>query len=271
MSGLKFPSFLVAAARNFTPSTFCSFWRNSGVFASDSVIVFWLIVATNLSVIMWWLTSSCVLVIVGGSSLVRIPPDWQCWGWLGLHSVFSFWLWVICLCACHCLVVFGLYGLCDFTLSVFGVCVFVASSLNTIFRKLFNDGFDERSSRASLMDSFNDELLMSVLFCFLAVGGRLCHSGSDKLSSLSEDPCHLDVFSSFLPRGSKVFLSVFFSHCVYVIVKIFLILWSLQCFSERKLIEFQIKLSRTEFVSAFVVDQFRNFRNVVLSIEYLKC
>ena len=70
-----------------------------------------------------------------------------------------------------------------------GVCVFVAYSPNMIFGKFFGDGLDESSSCASLTDSFDDEVMVSVSFCFLAAGGRLCHRGSDKLSSLSEDPC----------------------------------------------------------------------------------
>ena len=74
MSGLRFLSFLVAAAINVNPRSFCNLCRNSGVSSFISVIVVWFTVATIPSVISWWLVSSCVasgcvLAIVGGSSI----------------------------------------------------------------------------------------------------------------------------------------------------------------------------------------------------------
>ena len=44
------------------------------------------------------------------------------------------------------------------------------------------------------------------LVCFLVVGGRLCHLGSDRLSSLSDLPCQLEDFSSSFPRGVREFI-----------------------------------------------------------------
>ena len=46
----------------------------------------------------------------------------------------------------------------------------------------------QSNSRAYLIASFADEVVVFVCFCFLAVGGRLCHRASDKITSLSEDP-----------------------------------------------------------------------------------
>ena len=68
-------------------------------------------------------------------------------------------------------------------------------------------------------------MVVSVSFCFLAVGGLLCHRGSDKLSSLSEDPCQLDVFSSFLLRGSKVLTSSGMNPPLKLLTSVFLFIF----------------------------------------------
>ena len=79
MSGLKFLSFLVAAAMKFTPSILGKFLRNSGVFCHCSLTD----CGHYPSVIMWWLASSCVLVIVGDTSFGAQSSDWQNLDWLG--------------------------------------------------------------------------------------------------------------------------------------------------------------------------------------------
>ena len=62
ISGRRFLFFLVAAAMNRIPSTFCSFRRNSGV--SSSVSVAFSTVATTVSNISVWLASSCDEVVI---------------------------------------------------------------------------------------------------------------------------------------------------------------------------------------------------------------
>ena len=117
------------------------------------------------------------------------------------HALFRYLCLMLCPCLisfCKRFVVLGPHCLCRSFFSIF-----VVSSLNIIFGKFFTGG-----SLASLTVFFGDEVVVvAVCFCFLAVDGRLCHRGSDKLSSLSEVPCQLDDFSSFLPRGVNVLTS----------------------------------------------------------------
>ena len=109
------------------------------------------------------------------------------------HALFRYLCLMLCpclisLCFCKRFVVLGLHC---FYRSYFSI--FVVSSLNIIFGKFFTGG-----SLASMTVSFGDEVVVvAVCFCFLAVGGRLCHRGSDKLSSLSEVPASLTIFPPF--------------------------------------------------------------------------
>ena len=80
----------------------------------------------------------------------------------------------------------------------------VILSLDVLSRFNFPRGLEESNSRVFLTVSFGDEVVVFISFCFLADSGCLCHRASDKLISLSEDPCQLDVFSTFLPLCVKV-------------------------------------------------------------------
>ena len=147
MSGLKFLSFLVAAARKLTPRTSCCFLRNSGV----SLLIPSFLPYCLCSLYPPWSSGGLRRVACWSlwwvSRLLHIPPDWQCWGWpcsrsdrSSLVADYRF----VCL-PLLCSLRFG--RLMSFSLVV-GVCIFVTSSLNMIFGKFFVDGLEESSSRA---------------------------------------------------------------------------------------------------------------------------
>ena len=181
----KFWSFLVVAAMKRTPSTFCSFRRNSGVPSSDSVFVLWSIVAKIPSVIMLWLASSgicCVFVMVGGSTF-GTSSSWLQWfgstrltrysyvSWTSMES--SVWMAatipIPSVCAACVVVFFRVADNCLFLID--GVLVDVVSSLNTIFGDFCCCfGFDE-NSRASLTFIVDGGVVAGL--CFQAAAGRL--------------------------------------------------------------------------------------------------
>ena len=80
-------------------------------------------------------------------------------------------------------------------------CVF--SSVKVIVGKILTGGgLEESISLASLTSIWIVSEVLAAVFFF--VGGRSCHQGSERFSSLSDVPCHLSSFSSFRPRVGLV-------------------------------------------------------------------
>ena len=81
-------------------------------------------------------------------------------------------------------------------------CVFSS----VIGGKILTGGdLEERISLASLTFICVVSEVLAAVFFF--VGGRSCHQGSERLSSLSDFPCQLSIFSSFRLRGFSDFTS----------------------------------------------------------------
>ena len=100
-------------------------------------------------------------------------------------SYYSDSLRLCCLCRCF------LYVAADSFL-IDDILVDVVSSLTTFGKFCCGFDLDDRNSRASLKSTNNGGVVVGL--CFL-VACRLCHRRSDRLSSLSEEPCYLVLFS----------------------------------------------------------------------------
>ena len=118
------------------------------------------------------------------------------------------------LCLRKLFAVLGLFCLCrsySECVRLLCFCCFFVKKMN--FGNLLTGGFEESSSLASLTVSFGDEVdVVASVFRFSVVGGYLCHRGSDRFSSLSDDTCQFEDFSSFLPCGVRDLTSSGINH-----------------------------------------------------------
>ena len=79
------------------------------------------------------------------------------------------------------------------------------SLVKSFVGKFFSGGLEENNSLASLTSACVVSDVGAI--AFFCVGGRLCHRGSERLSSLSDIPCQSSSFSAFRPRGFSDFTS----------------------------------------------------------------
>ena len=86
---------------------------------------------------------------------------------------------------------------------------------------------------------------------FFFIGGRLCHRGSERLSSLSDVPCQLSNFSSLRPRGFRDFTSSGMNPLLYCMTSGFLFIFVCLCMKFTKFVEFLKQSDKfcLEFVS----------------------
>ena len=229
ISERRFLSFLVAAATNGIPITFWSFRRNSGV--SSSVLVAFSTVATTVSIISLWLASSCDEVVIFKGSTSGVASS--CKHTLGstrlTHISFSsrgtsLVLLFVCVAVVDLVVrlstsVFIVVCVDMFDRAV-SVCRLVVCELflsttvgfdvelspKMIFGKLECFGFvinSLASATCAIVVDCGDDLVF--LVCLSLVGGRLCHLGSERLSSRSD--VFLQSTETVRPLGFVVFNS----------------------------------------------------------------
>ena len=116
---------------------------------------------------------------------------------------------------------------------------------------------------------------IGLFICFPLFGGRLCHLGSEKFSSRSDEPCQL-IEVSVRPRGLFVFSSHGMNPPEKSFVSFLLIVFCLNMIAlievlqllkilnerEREFTDCEQNLTKTEFCYWVAIDRFRNVWNV---------